>query len=366
MKKVFTLLFASIILVSLVGCSKTTQTTIPTTSTISITTTTVGATGTTITSPPKEAPISIDKSSDGQTVRANLVKFTGGIPSADATILVNNNSVKVDSSGNYYIYLDLNKGQNVIEVKTITGTETKTENIHIFFKLPLAIQVRLNKSNFDPNTDFKSPIEAIDGVVSDPAAEVKVNGVKVDVNTDGTFMARILLLIGGNHVDATAQLGNEADEEYLNWNIADNGQLKTISGFLTVPNILPTVTLNAGESTSFDFSLEFDKKIPDFSLNSLSITRIATLSGGNNSLPMLPELKVSINPSTYSTYPRIAYDSRVTIETTTALPPGDYYFNISSSLGNGAVFTSGTYYSVIDVNQLSDTPKGANFEVIIN
>ncbi len=89
-----------------------------------------------------KAPLSIDKTYDGQTERVNLVKFTGIIPSSGATILINNNAVNVDNDGNYYIYLDLKKGQNTIEVKTVTGSETKTENINIYFAPPLA--VRLN------------------------------------------------------------------------------------------------------------------------------------------------------------------------------------------------------------------------------
>ena len=328
-------------------------------------TTTATYTGAVITSPSVEAPVSIDKTSDGQTVRANLVKFTGSISSADATILVNNNAVTVDSSGNYYIYLDLKQGQNVIEVKTITGTETKTEYIHIFFKLPLAIRVRLNISNFDPNIDFKIPIDAIAGVVSDPAAEVKVNGLKVDVNTDGSFVAKILLLKGSNRVEATAVLDNDADEEYLNWVMSDNGQFVTYPGFTSVPNILPTVTLKAGESASFDFSLQFDKEVPDSALNSISIIRTAKLSGINTTIPMIPELKVSVEPSTYTTYPRIAYDSQVTIITLPGLAPGDYYFHINSSLGEGAVFTSGVYFSVIQLGALSALPKGADFIVSV-
>jgi hypothetical protein len=352
----------------LVGCVKTTDTTMQTSSTtatanISSTTMTSVNTAVPTVGPSVNAPVSINENSDEQTVTVNLVKFTGSIPSPDATVLVNNNVAPVDNSGNYYIYLDLQKGQNVIEVKTINGTEINIKDINIFFAPPLTI--RLENLALDPTTDLKMPTP-ISGIVSNPAAQVEINGLKVNVNSDGTFTTQIQSVVGENHADVTAQLGKEADEEEWYWKLADNGQMIFVSGFLTSPVMLPTVTLNAGESTDFNFYLQFNKTVPDASMNLISITRIAGPNGQNNTLPMLPELQVMVEPSTYTTYPRIIYDSQITILTSTALPPGDYYFYVDSPLGQGALFQQSGYETSYILKQGSNSSEGAEFEVIIN
>jgi biopolymer transport protein ExbD len=246
---------------------------------------------------------------------------------------VNHNSVTIDSNGNYYIYLDLKKGQNTIEVKTVTGTETNTDNINIFFDPPLAIQ--LNFPNFDPNTDLKIPT-TITGVVSNPTADVTVNGKKVDVKTDGSFTAQILSVKGKNHVDAIATSNNDNDETYLNWTRLDNGQLGYDLIPTSGPYTRPTVTLKAGESTSFDFVTQINTTISE--LNSLAVIRTEQLGDERTSLPILPDLIVSIEPSTFTAYRRIEYHSQITIKTSPGLKPRDYYFIISPSFGNMADF----------------------------
>jgi hypothetical protein len=350
------------------GCKQgvgTTALTSPLTVTSVGTTTTSVDTSTSTISPPQSAPVSIDENSDGQTIRVNLIKFTGTLPSQDATILVNNNAVTVDSSGNYYIYLNLQKGQNTIEVKTSTAAQTVTKNITIFFNPPLIIRVSFNQTSFDPSTVFKIPLQ-IKGIVSNPAAEVTVNGSNVKVNCDGAFTSQLPEVAGWNSISARAVLGNEIDEDDWSWGMDNNGITETIPSFVTFPYILPAVTVNAGESVSFNLGLRFDKWIPDASSNSISITRINEMDNGSTNLPNLPGLKVSVDPSRYTTYPNITYNSQVTIALSPSLPPGNYYFNISSSLGIGALFAPGGFALNHNLSQgMPGPPRGDDFEVIV-
>jgi hypothetical protein len=294
-------------------------------------------------------------------VHANLVKYSGIMPSPDAAILVNGNAITVEQNGNYYVYLDLQEGQNSIEIKTTTGADTKTEYIQITFTPPLSIQVALDLSKFHPITDFNIPSEIIVGIVSDPAAEVTVNDTQVTFKPNGTFTAKIAMQLGTNNVHAVAKLGSDEDKEFLSWVIADNGQLMVIPGTTSLPNTLPAVTIKAGESAGFNFSLQFNKAIPDSSLNTIVITRIAKPGVVNNTLPELTGLKVKVMPSTYHIYSRIKYTSTVAIETAENLPPGDYYFHIGPSLGAGAVFNTGNDVSRVTLNVASNPPNGADF-----
>ena len=338
-KIIVTLVFS--ILLLLAGCKASAATTSPaaaasTTSTTisSFTSTTSVGTNIPVVSPPLGAPVFINENSDGQTVNVNLVKFTGTIPSSDATVLVDNNPVIVDTTGNYYIYLDLQKGRNIIEIKTITGLAISTQDINVFFTPPLTIRAWLTQTSFDPGTVFKTP-SPIAGVVSDPTAIVEINGTDVKVNSDGTFTSQMQQQKGRNQIEAIAQSGNDKDEEDLHWNLADNGQMVFVSGFLTSPVLLPAVTINAGESAGFDFTLQFDKTIPAGAMSQITATCIQALND-TRGIAMLPGLTVTIDPSNYTTYPRIIYNSHVTVTASTTLAPGDYYFYLDSPLGQGA------------------------------
>lgn len=319
------LVLSGALLLGVTGCGGTYPiTNVISTTTASITTTTSAQT----TNPSYSAPADVNLLSDGQTVRVNLVKFSGRVPSANTSMLVNNNTVSVDNQGGYYAYVNLNKGQNIIEVESLSTLETKTEIIHIDYVPPLI--VHLDIPGWSVSTDLNSTI-LVTGVVSNPAAEVKVNGLKVAVNIDGTFVTPIQSVAGNNRVVAVARLGDDTDESTLNW-FSENGYLGVGHNPTPLPYNLPSVALKTGESTKFSFYLMFDKSIQNSLANSVIITRIAKMGDQNGSLPMLPDLKVRIAPQNYLAAPKIKYYSQVTIDASSDLEPGDYYFRITSSL----------------------------------
>jgi Glucodextranase, domain B len=368
-KIVITLVFSIVLLsagckTSAAGNSPTTVTGATSTTISSFTSTTSVGTNIPMVSPPLNAPVSIDANSDEQTVNVNLVKFTGTIPASASRVLVDNNPVTIDTSGNYYIYLYLQKGRNIIEIKTITGLAINTQDINVFFTPPLTVRVSLTQTSFDPDIVFKTP-SPITGMVSDPEAVVEVNGAEVKVNSDGSFTSQIQQQLGSNQIEAIAQSGNDLDEEDLYWHLADNGQMMIVSGFVTTPAPLPTVTLNAGESAGFDFTLQFDKTIPAGAMSQITITRIESLNDLRSNA-MLPGLTVTVDPSNYTTYPRIIYTSQITVTTSATLAPGDYYFYVDSPLGQGALFQQSGYSTSYRLNQGPNSSEGAEFEVIVN
>jgi len=294
-------------------------------------------------SPYLTAPIDISTLSDGQTVRVNLVRFTGTLPSPDATVMVNNSQVAVND-GQYYVYLDLLPGENVIEVKTITGTETETQYVHVFFEPPLV--VRLFKPNFDPDVNYlENPLVTIKGDVSNPSAEVLVNGIKQKVQPDGTFSAEVLSAQDINLARAVATLGDEIDTYDFKWGISENGRPYIPPGWASINQSVliigdHTATLKAGESTIFHFGVRITTGFPNEGdlialVANISIKRVSDFQGGSY-LPILQSLNIYVESSSYSLYPKIEYYFPIIIETEPDLTPGDYYYDISFSCSNTA------------------------------
>lgn len=284
-----------------------------------------------------KAPIDVSALSDGQTVRVNLVRFTGKIPSPSTIVLVNGSSVTTDN-GNYYIYLDLLRGQNVIEVKTITDTETKADNIHVFFEPPLAVHLYL--PNFDSKENYlENPLILVNGDVSNPSAKVEVNGIAQEVHQDGTFTAEVISVKGGNTVMAVATVGEETDIYTLAWLISNNGQHGVVPGYSKGYPSSPynndyltylitknqTVNIKSGEATNLDFGISIGKAHPT------SITASVEIRRTDNQTAMLPSLKINVEPSSYTVYPKIQYYSRVVIKAEPSLMPRYYYYVINYS-----------------------------------
>lgn len=221
----------------------------------------------------------------------------------------------------------------------------------------------MTQTSFDPGTVFKTPSQ-IAGVVSDPAAIVEVNSTAVKINSDGTFTSQIQQRLGSNQIEAVARSINDMDQEDLYWQLADNGHIMFASGFVTSPVPLPTVTLTGGESAGFDFTLQFDKTITDGAMSQITITRIQSLND-TRGISMIPGLNVTIDPSNYTIYPRIIYNSHLTVTASATFAPGDYYFYLNSPLGQGAFFQQSGYRTSYILNQGNNSSEGAEFEVIV-
>jgi hypothetical protein len=289
-----------------------------------------------IPSPYLKAPVDVNITSDGETVNVNLVRFIGKMPTPDATVLVNGNPVTIDDT-NYYAYLDLHEGQNGIEVKTVSGAETRTDNINLYFDPPLTCH--LSYPNFDPKVNYlENPNITINGDVSKPSARVEVNERVLEVPADGTFTTSYTCVKGSNHVTLVATLHDETDIYGFGWLVGDNGHYginpggslpfgnnyKTSliesdhNGLLTTIDYKQTINLKAGESTILDFGISIGKEYKG------PLAASVALVGST-----VPDLQVKIEPTSYTAYPKIQYYSPVSISAGSQLAPGDYHFTIT-------------------------------------
>lgn len=156
--------------------------------------------------------LQIASPSDGRETSWGFATVDGVVSPPEAVVTVNGVTVKVDENGSFesdYILLD--EGTNELRtVATLDGKKiSKTVTVTYIFKLHVSISL-----NLEPGKDWftESPAE-IGGRVSDPRAEVIVNGKKAEVGRDGHISVMLELAEGQNSLTATARLGEQTDSD---------------------------------------------------------------------------------------------------------------------------------------------------------
>ena len=170
-------------------------------------------------SPPQEKyagqlTLQITSPRDGRETSWGFVTVEGIVSPPGATVTVNDTIVEVKENGGFesnYILLD--EGKNEMRaVATLDGRKvSKTVTVNYTCKLHVSLSLPL-----EPAEDYitKSPAE-FHGRVSDPRAEVTVNGKKAMVGKDGFFSLMLELQEGKNSFVTTAKLGNQVDSETI-------------------------------------------------------------------------------------------------------------------------------------------------------
>jgi hypothetical protein len=300
----------------------------------------------------QDAPAIITQASDGEELSVNLVKFVGLAPSSDAAILVNNTPVTENDDGSYYIYLDLNEGENTIEIKTIQGEKISRDFIHVFFTPPLAVYLDWPEVNIDDVDYSKTPLN-ITGKVTKPAANVTVNEVPVKVAQDGTFSTKVQLILGGyGSPQAIARLGNEADSDFVGLFLVPDGKIGVMPGqsmlkasrFELPHNLIDNlIKIRPGETSHIDVTLTIRKDFVDDNNSKFSITGVAL--NDDTEQPMPPGLQINISPMNFKIYYNIIYHFQINIKTSKELAAKEYRFRFNSYFGGRAPYT----YITVDV-----------------
>jgi hypothetical protein len=304
----------------------------------------------------QDAPLTINKQSNGQIIHANLVKFIGSVPSLHASVSVNNIPVTVDNEGNYAMLLDLVQGKNVIEIKTGHGTDINTDDLTVTFEPPLV--VLLDYPSYDTNTDYRQTPLTVTGIVTNPAAEVMVyqandNSTRASVAANGIYSAQMLLKdippdASGFNFTAVAKLGNETDITCVGIGFKD-GKLndRTLGGPYDGTNVdiepYDPITIVAGNTVVLDYMVNtrvMDPLSDDFPSSPchLNIVRMAVDEDGKFiEQPPVPGLATEIMPSEFTTFPNTRYHVTIKVTTSSALNPDTYYLGIQSFLNSGNI-----------------------------
>jgi len=280
--------------------------------------------------------LKIDSPGHGTEHKVNLLKVSGTVSDSEAVVVVNGVEAKVAGDGTYYAYIELTEGENDIEAVAVRDMAKSSETINVTFSPPLAIYLDYPEE-LEFGVDYsKTPI-TVHGVVSDPKAMVRVNGVVVDVLPDGRFSTQVQLAVGSNGIEAVATLGEQTDSWTIGIIVSPEGWLQYPPGGAGGPRYLSelfhddSTTLGPGETKLLDVTLDVKKPHGGPGPREISYTlfRVAR-EYGEDEIPMPEGLEVSVEPTRFTIYPNAVYHSTITIKTTPELAPGEYWLSFET------------------------------------
>jgi hypothetical protein len=288
----------------------------------------------------------IESPDDGDTLKSNLIKVTGAVSPHEATVLVNGIAARIDNVGEFFVYIDLKEGDNVIKaVANLAGTEA-TIQLNVLFDPPLVLIV--DSFHGEKGVDYTVTPAEICGYVSDQAARVTVNEMPVNVKKDGTYCKSLMLKEGTNYVNVVATSGDKSDtirEEII---VTQNGEAFSTPrmGEATLSNI-PTIKLKANETKFIDIELwSGNRDIPRPRELQWDICRVSKLYG-EEQLTMPGGLDVHIEPAVFTVHPGRVYSSTIVASAMSDIAPGQYYFRLSTMINNGPA----GWFSIIVENE---------------
>jgi hypothetical protein len=288
----------------------------------------------------------IESPDDGDTLNSNRIKVTGAVSPHEAKVLVNGIAARIDNTGEFFVYIDLKEGDNVIKaVANLAGTEV-TIQLNVLFDPPLVLIV--DPFHGEKGTDYTvTPIE-ISGYVSDPAAEVTVNEIQVSIKKDGTYSKSLLLKEGKNYLNIAAISGDKSDTIRQEIIVMPDGELTIIPRLgEAILSGIPTIELKAGETKFADIQLQSGKR--DFPRPAELQWYIQSVSElyENERVPIPEGLEVYIEPEVFTVHPGRVYSSTIVVSAISGLAPGEYYFRLSTMTNNGPV----GWFSIILENE---------------
>ncbi len=292
--------------------------------------------------------IGIDFPEDKDELKVNMLPVSGAVSDPEATVVVNGIEAKVAGDGIYYAYIELAEGENDIEAVAIRDMAKSSETITVSF-IP-ALVVRLDYPYpGEIGVDYTKTPLTVTGSVNNPEAAVTVNDIEANVAADGSFSTQIPLKIDSNTIKAVTRLGTDEDEIVYLIILTPEGRLVPPPGGSGGPRYFSRVDLDhevmlkAGETKVLDAVLQTGKEEP-FPFTCV----IGRVGGeyGEELLPMPEGMKVSIEPSEFTAYPRTAYHFSIIIETTHQLAPGLYSLRYECYFQEGIGARQGGYIIV--------------------
>lgn len=198
----------------------------------------------------------------GDEVTQGSIIVSGVVYPPTAVVTVNGVEIPTSSNGDFSTTVYLDYGENVI---TVNATDPVTKTMAVTRVLTMDI------TSPQDGDEITEGSVVVDGVVSDPAALVTINGEAVELADDGTFSGSVDLIYGENIITVTALAGGEETLTHevtvtrvLDMDIIapeDNGEFNTspisVEGVISDPEALVTVNGNpvVAEDGSFAYGL---------------------------------------------------------------------------------------------------------------
>lgn len=268
--------------------------------------------------------IEIDSPNDGTIFKTNLVEVSGVVSRPEASVVVSGREATVAYDGSFYAYLDLAKGENIIEAIAISGGGMAMASVKVTYSPAVAVYLGGSGQEIHQPTG-EITITAM-GHVIPVEASVKVNGVPVEVSKDGSFSTSIQLREGNNIIRAAASYEGDEDNHSFTL-ILEDGQVIPPPGqgmmYLSRFSHEESVEMKAGGEVHLGVVGDIRKDMPDPAMLTCEIYPVA---GEYSKTKVLPEgMEVTIEPSRFTVHPNTIYHLNINIKTTSDTPPGEYY-----------------------------------------
>ncbi len=161
---------------------------------------------------PGSPTLQITSPTDGRDTSWGFITVAGIVSPPEAQVNVSGINVDVAEDGSFESdYILLNRGNNELRAVAILDGKTVSKTVTVTYTLKLHVSISLN---LEQGKDWftESPVE-IGGRVSDPRAEVIVNGKKAEVGKDGFISVMLELAKGENQITAIAKLADQTDTD---------------------------------------------------------------------------------------------------------------------------------------------------------
>lgn len=191
---------------------------------------------------------------------------------------------------------------------------------------PLAIY--LDSPHLNANEPAPSGPVLVTGWVNKPQASITVNGVAVQVNSDGDFSSKVQFREGNNIIQAVAMLDDQVDT--MGWTVmVDDGIISFPPGqglhYLSELRLEHLIEVNAGWTKISYIDFETRKEFREPVKYAYAITFVGK-EYSEITIPLPEGLEVTIKPPWFIGCPNNTYRSALTVETKSTLTAGDYWF----------------------------------------
>jgi hypothetical protein len=285
------------------------------------------------------AELEIKSPSNGSKYHSNLIPVTGKVDEPSATVLINNSAAVVGADGGFQGYAVLRKGENSIEVDAIQDGARTSKMITVSFTPALVVYLDYPDVLGSDFNYLDGPAE-VTGRVNKTEAKVTVNGEEVVVRPDGSFTTRVWLKKNSGsstgRILAAATLGDERDEAYQLFDLAENGRVGAVPGyshfFDASLRYESEISLKTGEINTIPVTLETRKEGPGKFYGSLF-----NVDGEYGLLPQpwIKGLDVYIEPPVFEAYPNTYYNFSLVFSVASDIAPSVYYLHFYQTFENG-------------------------------
>ncbi len=283
---------------------------------------------------PQPLLLEVSSPADGATLHTNLITVRGTVSDARAEVRVGTTPAAVGEDGSFLAVVELQEGRQELAVTAEAAGAKASRTLALTFVPPLF--VTLDSVRYDSTAGYTKPV-AVTGNVSDPQAEVTVNGSPAVVAPDGHFRADVLLPVDKPPVGIEAGARRDGQEDRATTNVQFGPPpiilMPRPDSSLTAAGDL---VLQPGTSRSHELTLGVGKSYRRAPMS----WEVLAVAGANSTeaVPWPAGLTASLTPARFTVYPNSQYPLRLDLAASAGLAPGRYWLYLRSDVFHNPFF----------------------------